>query len=554
MRKKSPLGWTASCIRKRIPALLVMTIVHMGSAFLGVALALGSRAVIDSAVSGQRDAFLRACVIQGLVILGNLLSLAVYRHLHERLAADLDRDWKRSLLHGLLHGDYCTVSNYHSGELINRLNNDVRTVNEGVLTILPSCASMLTRITAAVIVLSSMEPGFTLLVIAGGVVVLVMTGILRRKLKSLHKKVSEQDGKVSGFMQEILEKLLVVQAMDLSDVIEQRSDALLDERYVYQRKRKNVSVLANMAVSVLAYGAGFIALIWCSVRMFYGAMSFGSLTAITQLVGQLQMPFTNLSGVIPKYIAMTAAAERLMELDEIEKIPEDSTDEVLNIYDRIQFISAQSVSFAYDRDLVLDDASFALPKGAFAVVTGPSGIGKSTLLKLLLGIFRPEKGELYLDCGDEQISLDRKVRKLFAYVPQGNLILSGTLRENLLVTNPHATEEQIQQAVYVSGMDEYLQQLPKGLDTMLGENAAGLSEGQAQRLAIARAVLGGAPILLLDECTSALDDRTERIVLQRIKGLPNRTCIAVTHRSAAMELCDWRLIMDNGKLTAEQIK
>lgn len=166
---------------------------------------------------------------------------------------------------------------------------------------------------------------------------------------------------------------------------------------------------------------------------------------------------------------------------------------------------------------------------------------------LLMGIFRPESGRLYLQ-GAEQLTLDRSTRRLFAYVPQGNLLLSGTLRENLTIVKPDATEEELQQAVYVGAMEEFLPQLPKGLDTVLGEGGAGLSEGQAQRLAIARAVLGGAPVLLLDECTSALDADTEQKVLQRIRALPDRTCIAVTHRSAAIDLCDWRLEVLDGKI------
>lgn len=523
-----------------------MTAAHVGTALLGVAFALGSRGVIDSAVAGNRGGFVQSCIAQGCIIAGILLCLAIYRHLHERLAADLDRDWKRSMLQGLLHGDYCAVSTYHSGELINRLNNDVRTVDDGILSVLPSATAMLTRVTAAVVVLAGMEPNFTMLVVAGGAVVLAVTGLLRRKLKQLHKKVSEQDGMVSGFIQEILEKLLMVQAMDLSGEVENRADKLLADRYIFQRKRKNVSVLANMAVSALAYGAGFVALVWCSARMLDGTMTFGALTAITQLVSQVQMPFTNLSGVIPKYIAMTAAGERLMELEELELFPEETHRDWNAVYSRMKGIGAESVSFSYDRDQILENAEFTLPKGAFAVVTGPSGIGKSTLLKLLLGVFRPEKGVLFLDCNGERVSLGRETRKLFAYVPQGNLLLSGTLRDNLLITKPDASEEEIRQAVYVSAMDEYLSQLPKGLDTHLGENAAGLSEGQAQRLAIARAVLGGAPILLLDECTSALDERTERMVLERIRQLHNRTCIAVTHRPTAVEMCDWRLEIGNG--------
>jgi ATP-binding cassette subfamily B protein len=255
---------------------------------------------------------------------------------------------------------------------------------------------------------------------------------------------------------------------------------------------------------------------------------------------------------MPQYIAMLASAERLMELETIQsqKIPAGEEPHVL--YSRMDAIGAENLSFSYDRDAVLRQAEFALPKGAFAAITGPSGIGKSTLLKLLLGIFKPESGGLFLQCGAERIPLDRATRRLFAYVPQGNLLLSGTLLENLTIARPDATKEQIEEAVFVSAMDDFLPQLPNGLHTVIGESAAGLSEGQAQRLAIARAVLGGAPVLLLDECTSALDPETEKKVLSRIRALPGRTCIAVTHRNAAVELCDWQLQVENGGIRAIQ--
>ena len=298
------------------------------------------------------------------------------------------------------------------------------------------------------------------------------------------------------------------------------------------------------------YGAGFLALCWCAWQLLNGRMSFGSLTAVTQLVNQLQAPFVNLSGVMPQYISMIASGERLMELESIQGQPEPMEADRDAVYASMECLRAEQLSFSYDRERVLDHAEFSLPKGAFAVITGPSGIGKSTLLKLVLGVFRPESGGLYLQNREEKLRLDRSTRQLFAYVPQGNLLLSGTLRENLTIVKPQATEEEIRQAVYVSCMEEYLPQLPMGLDTMLGESGAGLSEGQAQRLAIGRAVLGGAPILLLDECTSALDALTEQKVLQRLRALPNRTCIAVTHREAAIALCDWRLQVGGGKIHA----
>ena len=285
-------------------------------------------------------------------------------------------------------------------------------------------------------------------------------------------------------------------------------------------------------------------------QMLLGQMTFGSLTAVIQLVNQIQTPFVSLSAVLPTYIAMLASAERLMELDEIQGEAAPIRENPEYLYRRMDAICARKLSFSYDRDQVLRDASFSLPKGAFAVITGPSGIGKSTLLKLLLGIFRSGSGSLYIKCGNRKVTLDRSTRRLFAYVPQGNLLLSGTLRENLTIVNPGATEEALRQAIHVSAMEDFLPQLPQGLDTVLGESGAGLSEGQAQRLAIARAVLGGAPILLLDECTSALDEATEEKVLKRLKALPDRTCIAVTHRPAALKLCTWRLEVSGGKIRA----
>lgn len=551
--KENVLLWIIKRIKYRIPAILLMIAAEVAYALFCVYFALGSRGVIDSAVSGDRVLFFSACLYQAGIIAGILVSLTLVRHLRERLRADLERDWKRQLLHGLLHGEYEKVAGYHSAELLNRLNNDVTRVNDGVLAILPSAASMVTRLAAAVIVLGTLDLGFTSLVTVLGIIVFASTAMMRRRLKNLNKQVSEHDGKVSGLLQETMEKLLMVQAMDVAEEVENRAESLMQQRYGIQRKRKNVSLLANTCISLMSYGSGFLALVWCAHRLLQGQMSFGSLTAVIQLVSQLQMPFVNLSGVLPQYLAMTASAERLMELQEIQGEPEPAQETPETLYGKMQSIAARGLTFSYNRDRVLQDAEFMVPKGAFAVITGPSGMGKSTLLKLMLGIFRPEQGSVYLTCGDEKIPLDRSTRRLFAYVPQSNLLLSGTIRENLTIANPCATQEEIQKAIYVSAMDDYLPTLPEGLDTVLGESGAGLSEGQAQRLAIARAVLGGAPVLLLDECTSALDEETERKVLQRLRALENRTCIAVTHRCAAITLCDWQLEVSSGKIDSHWV-
>ena len=550
MKKNNAMLWAVRKMRKRLPAVAMMTGADIANALLAVAFALGSQRVIDTATAGEQTAFTWACVVQLGIILGILGTIALYNHLRDKLLAQLDRDWKKDLLHGLLHGEYAQVSQYHTGELLNRLNNDVRNFDTGLLSVVPKVLSTLVRLGAIIIVLAAMEPLFTLAAVAAGVVVIIATAVLRRSLKDLQKKVSKAEGKVSGFLQETLEKLLMVQAMDVSDEMENRADAQMEQRYQLQRKRKNVALMANLCVVVLSYGAGFAALVFCANGLLHQTMTFGALTAITQLVGQLQGPVVSLSGIIPQYITMTAAAERLMELETLtcQEEPQQQTE---GIYAEATAICAEDVTFRYDRDKVLENAFFALPKGEMAVIVGPSGTGKSTLLKLLLGIYRPENGGLYIQTEQGNIPLDRSTRRLFAYVPQGNLLLSGTLRENLMITRPDATQEEIDRAIYVSAMDEYLPGLPKGLDTVLGESAAGLSEGQAQRLSIARAVLSDAPILLLDEATSALDAQTERTVLERLSQLEGKTCIAVTHRPAAVELCRWQLELRDGKCEAK---
>lgn len=546
--KNSTGMWLLAKIKPNIPSLLFLTFFSIASSLCGVFFALGIRGVIDSAVKGDITAFFRACIIQGSIILIMVLCLIMTRHLRERTHAALDRVWKKVLLHNLMHSEYRSVSAFHSSELINRLNNDVRILDDGIVNLIPNLSGMLAKLVAAFGVLTALTPWFALGMLGAGLVVICITGLLRKQMKKLHKKVSEADGRVSAIMQETMEKLLVVQAMDITTEIERRVKSKLDERFEIHNKRKNVSLFANTCVNIMFYGAGFVALIWCSFGLLNGLMSFGTLTAVIQLVNQLQSPLVGLSGIIPQYFAALAAAERLQELDLLPKTVVPCQESATDIYNRTDAIVAKNLTFSYGRDCVLDNAQFCLPKGSFCVITGSSGTGKSTALKLFLGIFPPEQGELYLQCGEEKLPINAGTRRLFNYVPQGNLIFSGTIRENLLVVKPEANEDELNRAVYISAMDLFLPQLPDGLDTYLGESGAGLSEGQAQRLAIARAILGDAPILLLDECTSALDMQTEAIVLERLRQLKDKTYIAVTHRPVAESVCDMVLHIEDYKI------
>ena len=553
-KKKGCMKWIYSHIRHRIPYLVVLMLSNIIGSYSAVIFSLSMREVIDSASSGTMALLIKSCVILGSIIIVRVVCGTLSLHLLERLNADFDRDFKKSLIHKILHSEFSAISGYHSGDLVNRLNGDVRNTYTGVLTILSSLTSYVTSLVTAVCVLLGLAPMFTVAIVCISIVIALLTLMIQRQMKELHKQGSSANGKVSGFYQEIIEKLLIVQALDVSDEIEKRSDNLLEDRWQIQRRRKNISLTKNVGSNALSFIGGFVTLIWCAVKLLHGEITFGELSAMTALVSQLQTPMLMLPSIIPKFISVFAASERLMEIEDIASQSAPSDDDPMELYAVMQEISAHNLTFAYDRNPIMKEASFSIPKGGLTVIVGASGIGKSTLLKLLLGIYNPVSGELAVRTPYGYIPVSRATRSLFSYAPQGNLLLSGTLRDNLLISHPNASEEEIKRALYVSAMNEYISSLPDGLDTNLGENGAGLSEGQAQRLSLARAVLSDAPILLLDEVTSALDAKTEATVLERICALPDKTCIAVTHRPAALELADYKLTVTEKSITLSELK
>ena len=292
------------------------------------------------------------------------------------------------------------------------------------------------------------------------------------------------------------------------------------------------------------------ALVWGGIQISLHAMSYGTLTAILQLVGQIQTPFSGMSGSLQKFYGMISSAERLEELYQLED--EDACDyqslpEVSQSIGRdFQTIAFESVDFAYDRLEVLKNINFEIQPGDCIALTGLSGAGKTTLFSLLLGIYRPTSGNVSVVMAHGEEKAGKRTRKLFAYVPQGNTLFSGTLRENITMFCPNAEEKHVWNAAEAACIREFIEEQPQGLDTVLGERGIGLSEGQAQRIAVARAILSGAPVLLLDEPTSALDSETEEKLLQNISAMKDKTCMIVTHRPAVLSMCNKWLQLENG--------
>ena len=532
------LSWIFRKVKKRIPILLFMTGINMAVAFANIRFALSTKAVINSAISGDMNALKLSGLLMILLclflMLGNTLSQFLTVSMHE----NLERDFKFSILNTILNRDYNRISRYHSGDLIQRMDSDSASVINGVMDYTADLAGLLMSFCASVAALLQIAPQFTLMC---GAIVLLMTGsslILRNVLKQLSSESSAANGRVRGFLHESISRLMLIQALDLSHEMLTRTTQVLDDRWSVRRRWRNLSIVSKFGASMVGFVTYLITILWCAYALIDARITYGDVTALISLVATVRSSATALPHMIPRFMTITAACDRIIELEELPEQADSNLENVRGIYDSVRGFTAQNLTFAYDREPVLQDVSMTIPKGGLTVIIGQSGIGKSTLLKLLLGLYHADSGSLFLDTQDGPLPIDRGTRALFSYAPQGNFLLSGTLRENLTYTNPSATDEQIREALYVSAMDEYVASLPEGLDTRLLENGAGLSEGQAQRISLARAILSGAPVLLLDEVTSALDAKTEQIVLERITALPGKTCIAVTHRPAALALAD----------------
>lgn len=561
--KTTPMQWLWRHTKPKLYVVALEVVFNVFNAGSAVLFALLVRDCIDHATSAAAGASLepliRSATYLASLALLQLILRFLCRYTEERLTASLEVSYRAALFSDILKKDYGRVAAYHSGDLLNRLFSDIAAIADAAAGILPTIAATVTRLVCAVGVMAFLEWRFTLIFIGAGVLIFGISRIFRGTLKRLHKETQEADGNTRAFMQESLSSLLVLKVFDAEKLTGKRADALQRKHFLLRLKKKTIGILANIGFTFI-FKAGYIgALVWCALSITgqvpgMPVMTYGTLMAILQLVNQIQMPFGSLSGILPRYYGMIASIERVLE---IEEIPDEATETHAfatreAFYRSFEAIRFEDVSFSYERENVLEKASFTIDKGDFCVITGLSGIGKSTLLKLLLGVYHPNAGQILLQTDEGAMAPSKSVRGLFAYVPQGNLLFSGTIRENIGFIKEDATDEEILDAARIALVTDFLPELPAGLDTRIGEKGFGLSEGQVQRVAIARAVLSGAPILLLDESTSALDEDTEKRMLQELTRLSDKTCIIVSHKKAAFDICNKELVLrDKGAFNRE---
>ena len=531
---KGSLGWIFRHTKKYLWAVVLLAVMS-GCVALGfILLALVSRRVIDIATGDASGGLIVNCgYLFGIILLQAILNI-LYSNVTVRVSGRIEIALKQDLFDALLQKQWRQVSAFHSGEILNRFTSDVNVVVSGVVSLIPQCVNILTKLLAGLGVLLWMDPLFAFTVLAAGGLVALASRLYSTRFKGLHKKCQETDGRTRSFLQECTENIVMIKSYLGERSVLKRLKVLQENNLRAKVRRNTYSNLANTGMFLLFNMGYFAVLAWGALRIAGGVMTFGTLTAFLQIISQIRQPFAGMSGLLPKYYSMIASAERIRELEQLENEPEGEGHVDPNgLYDKMDSLCFSDVSYSYGDGMVLDHAEFLLQKGETAAVMGKSGCGKSTFMKLLLGLIEPDGGRIYIKCRDgEEVPVGPAARGLFAYVPQGNQLLSGSIRSIVAFGDEDRAQDEnaIYNALKIACADDFVRRLENGLDTVLGERGAGLSEGQMQRIAIARAVYSNHPILLLDEATSALDEATALRLLNNLRKMTDKTVILVTHR------------------------
>ena len=514
-------------------------IINTGIGLLDVACqllwVLACKYAIDIATGIKEGSLLTTGILIGALMLVQIASRAASRWIHAVTGNKVRNRMRRDVFARLLRCDWLHLQRHHTGDLINRLEGDVSGITTLMTETVPAAVVAATQLLASFVLLFTMSPLLAVAIFITLPICLAVSRVYVKKMRRLNRDVRDSDSRIQSVLQESLQHKELIKSLEQNDSTEQQLSDLQSRLQNQIANRTKFSLGAYILIQ-LGFATGYvIAFMWGVDSLANGLITYGTMAAYLQLVGLIQRPTMDLSRYIPGIVSSFTAAERLYELEDIP-IEQQGDAVMLTETAGVRF---KDVTFRYEegKRYILDHFTFDFPPNSCTAIVGETGAGKTTLIRLLIALINPLSGSIELYNGKERYESSTLTRRNFVYIPQGNSLVSGTIRENLLMGNPEATDEEMRQALHIA-CAEYVLELPDGIDSPITERGGGLSEGQAQRIAVARSLLRPGSILILDEVTSALDEATEQEMLKRLtQSQIGKTLIFVTHRPAVIDYC-----------------
>lgn len=583
------IKWIYNQSKIIIPMLIVIVLIGSALSLVGVYDALVSKNLIDSAISGNTPSVVKWLIIMASIMLLNLISSPITALIRTYTSTKMSQTLQKKIYAHITYSNWQESSKHHSMSLLSRLTNDVNTITNTVLQTIPAIFSLSITLIASFTTLVYLAPAVAMVAVFIGPFLLLISRLFARKLKKIYKEIQEEDVKYKTFIQESIKNLIIVKTFCLEKFNLNKLSEIQQNRFRLTLKNTKVSISSGLTFGICSSIAYFSIFCWGALNLSEGVGTYGTLMAMLQLYNKIQGPFSALASTFPSLVGAIAATERLMEIEEIplENHKDLKDCNTLLIDKEVSFKDYQSeinssdlsinfkdVSFSYNENKpILSNLNLTINSGEIIGLVGPSGQGKTSLIKILLSLLNINKGAVYLDSEykeeppialytlkEQEENLDSSTytketlnsnhRNLISYVPQGDTLFSGTIEDNLRHGKPNATIDEIITAAKKACAFDFINELSDGFNTKIGENGLGISGGQAQRIAIARAFLRDKPILILDEATSALDPETELKVIEEIKTLPHKPiCIIITHRPLALGICNKIFELKDGTVT-----